>query len=180
MCSEALNPGPVHLDSASSELEQRRTVRFVREAMAAIARGELTYRLPAEAPAEVRDAVNAAIGSLQEALTVIAGAANAIEIGCRDLSGAADQANIRALGASLGEVRTQEDTGRTFASLAAASHNLAFDAEALNRLVRGFKVLDEAPPETPGPTGEGPAVPEEESLYWLQSAVVRAANKLIP
>jgi hypothetical protein len=173
MAAEALDHGCVYLDAPQDELATAlsRQMSAVREAMAAIIRGDLTYRAPDEVSGELGDSINAAIGKLRESMDAIASATAAIESSCRELSADADLVNILAMGATLG--RSAPEASKDSASLAAASHNLAYDARELSRMVSWFKLSDgsaERPAESaPGHVDEG--------VYRLQSALVRAANR---
>ena len=95
---EAAEAARVRAEAEVLAREREQVVATVGRAMAELARGNFTFRMPDDLPGEyaaLRDDFNAALATLHDTMVAIAGATGAVSGGADEISGAADDLSRR-------------------------------------------------------------------------------------
>ncbi|WP_165191140.1 methyl-accepting chemotaxis protein [Caulobacter soli] len=146
---------------AAAAREQSGVVEGLGEALEHLAQGDLTYRLTQTFPASYRklqDDFNAAMGRLQETMTVITGAVQGIRSGSGEISHAADDlsrrteqqaAGLEETAAALDEIvatvrRTAEGTSEADRTVQAARRDAETGGQVVERAIQAMTQIEES------------------------------------
>ena len=144
---------------AAAAREQSGVVEGLGEALEHLAKGDLTYRLTQTFPASYRklqDDFNAAMGQLQETMTVITGAVQGIRSGSGEISHAADDlsrrteqqaAGLEETAAALDEIvatvrRTAEGTSEADRTVQAARRDAETGGQVVERAIQAMTEIE--------------------------------------
>ena len=144
---------------AAAAREQSGVVEGLGEALEHLAQGDLTYRLTQTFPASYRklqDDFNAAMGQLQETMTVITGAVQGIRSGSGEISHAADDlsrrteqqaAGLEETAAALDEIvatvrRTAEGTSEADRTVQAARRDAETGGQVVERAIQAMTEIE--------------------------------------
>ncbi|MBO9556960.1 MAG: CHASE3 domain-containing protein [Caulobacter sp.] len=144
---------------AASAREQAAVVDNLGEALERLAEGDLTYRLTQAFPAgyrKLQDDFNAAMGRLQETMTVITGAVQGIRAGSGEISHAADDlsrrteqqaAGLEETAAALDEIvatvrRTAQGTNEADQAVKAARQDAEVAGQVVERAIQAMTEIE--------------------------------------